>query len=57
MEHRGHKLSIVCSNDDPRLTLSCLLTMSNFATLAFIWENVIMMDSLEIFAACDLEVG
>ena len=39
------------------LTLSCLTAMSNSATLAFIWENVIMMDSLEIVAACDLEVG
>ena len=38
---------IVCSNDKPRLTLSCLTAMSNIATLAFIWENVIMMDSLE----------
>ena len=31
--------------------------MLNFATLAFIWENVIMMDSLETVAAFDLEVG
>ena len=47
----------VCSNDNPRLTLSCLTAMSNFATLAFIWENVIMMDVLEIVAAFDMEVG
>ena len=34
------------------------MAMSNFATLTFIWENVIMMDSLELVAAgCDLEVG
>ena len=42
---------------NPRLTLSCLTALSNFASLAFVWENVIMMDSLEIVAACDLEVG
>ena len=28
---------------------------SNVATLAFIWENVIMIDSLEIIASCDME--
>ena len=52
-----HKPTIVCSIDNPRLSLSCLTAMSNFATLAFIWKNVIMMDSFEIVAACDLEVG
>ena len=36
---------IVCLNDNPRVTW------------AFIWENDTMMDSLEIIAACDLEVG
>ena len=46
-----------CSNNNPRLAFSCLTAMPNFATLAFILENVIMMDSLEIVAACDLEVG
>ena len=56
-EHRGHKPTIVCSNDNPMLSLSCLTAMSNFAILAFIWENVIMMDSLEIVAVCDLEMG
>ena len=30
---------------------------SNFATKAFTWENVTMMDSLEIIAFCDLEFG
>ena len=29
--------------------------MSNFATSAFIWENVSVMDTLEIIASCDLE--
>ena len=57
MQHWGHKPTIVCSNDNTRLTLSCLTAMSNFATLAFIWENMIMMYSFAIVAARDLEVG
>ena len=28
-----------------------------FATKAFIWENVTIIDSLEILASCDLEFG
>ena len=52
----GHKPTSVCSNNNPRLTLSFLTAMSNFAFLAVIWENVIMIDYLEIVAACDLEV-
>ena len=33
------------------------VTGSNYATLAFIWENVTMMDTLEIIASCVLEFG
>ena len=33
------------------------MARSNFATWDFIMENVTMMDSLEIIAACDLEDG
>ena len=36
MKHQGHKPTIVCSNDNPRLTLRCLTVMSNFATVAYI---------------------
>ena len=51
------KPTVVCSNDNPGLTLSCLITaMSNFAT-GFYMKNAIMMDVLEIVAACDMEVG
>ena len=31
--------------------------MSNFATYAFTWENVIMTDSMEIIASCGLKFG
>ena len=33
------------------------MELSNFATLALIWENVIMMGPLEMVAAYDLEDG
>ena len=49
---RRHKPTIVCSNDIPRFNGNV-----KFATLALIWENVIMMDSLEIVAGSDLGVG
>ena len=46
---------IFCSNYDPVLTLTYFMARSNYATKAFIWDNVTMMDSLEITASCDLE--
>ena len=57
MKHNRFKLIIFCSNDNPVLILAYFTAMSNFATLAFIWENVTMMDTLEIIASCDLEFG
>ena len=35
MEHWGLKVIIVCSNDEPGLTLTYLTARSNFVTLAF----------------------
>ena len=55
MKHQRPKPFIFCANYDPGLTLTYFTARSNFATLAFIWENVTLMDSLEIIAACDLE--
>ena len=57
MKHRKLKPIIVCSNDNPELTLTYLMARSNFASWAFIWENVTIMDSLVVIAACDMEVG
>ena len=48
---------IFCSNDNPVLILTYFTARSNFATSAFIWENVTMMDTSEITAMCDLEFG
>ena len=57
MKHHRFKLIIFCSNDNPVLILTYFTARSNFATSAFIWENVTMMDTLEIIASCDLEFG
>ena len=45
MKHWGIKSIIVNSNGDPELTLTYFT-----ARYAFMWENVTMMDSLEIIA-------
>ena len=46
-----------CSYDYSGLTLIYFTARSNFATYAFIWENVTILNSLEIIAACDLKVS
>ena len=57
LKHRRLNLIIFCSNDNPELALTYFTTMSINATYAFIWENVTMIDSLEMNAFCDQEVG
>ena len=57
MKHQRFKFIILCSNDNTVLILTCFTARSNFATSAFIWENVTMMDTLEIIASCCLEFG
>ena len=57
MKHQGFKLIIFVTNDNPVLILTYFTARSNFATSAFIWETVTVMDTLEIIASCDLEFG
>ena len=57
MKHQRPKLFIVCSNYDPWLTLTYFTARSNFATWAFMCENVTMMDYLKSIDSCDLEFG
>ena len=57
IKHQRPKPFIIYANYDPGLTLTYFTARSNFAIKAFTWENVIMMDSLEIIASCDLEFG
>ena len=46
---------VCCSNDKLALILKYFTARSYFTTSAFIWENVTMMDTLEIIASCDLK--
>ena len=48
---------IVCSNDDPGVTLTFFTTRSNLVTYAFLWEKVKTVDISETIAASDLKVG
>ena len=55
MKYRRLRPIIFCSNDEPGMTFTYFTARSNFATYAFTWENVAMMDSWEIIAACGTE--
>ena len=57
MKHQKFKLIIFCSTDNPVLILTYFTARSNFATSTSVWENVTMVDTLEIIASCDLEFG
>ena len=46
---------IVCSNDDPGVTLTYFTARSNLVTLAFLWEKVKTVDFSETIAASDLK--
>ena len=54
MKNQRFKLIILSSNDNPVLILTYFAARSNFATSAFIWENVTMMDTKEIIASWNL---
>ena len=57
MKHQRPKPLIICANYDPGLTSTYFTVRFNFATWAFTWENMAMMDPEEIVASCDLEFG
>ena len=48
---------MVCSNEDPGVTLTYLLARSNFVIWAFPYEKVKTVDFSETIAASDLKVG
>ena len=48
---------IVCSNNDPGLTLTYFTARSNLVTYAFLYEKVKTVDFSETIAASDLKVG
>ena len=53
MYHRGFQPIIVCSNDDPWVTLTYFMARSNFVILAVLQEKVKKVDFSETNAACD----
>ena len=57
MLHWGLQPIIVCSNDDPGVTLTYLTARSNLVTTAFLWEKEKTVDFSEIIAASDLKVS
>ena len=56
MWHLGLQPIIVCSNDDPQVTLTYFTARSNLIILAFLWEKVKTVDFSETIAAIDLKV-
>ena len=44
MQHWGHGPIIVCSHDNPWLTLTLFMARSNLAPYAFVWEKMKTMD-------------
>ena len=57
MKHLGLQPIIVCSNDDPGMTLTYFTARSNSVTYAFLLEKVRTVDFSETIAARDLKVG
>ena len=48
---------IICSNDDPGLTLTYFAPRSNFVAHGSEWKKRKIMDFSETFVACDLKAG
>ena len=53
----GRQPIIICSNDDPGVTLTYLTASSNLVTYAFLWEKMKTVDFSETIAASDPKVG
>ena len=57
MWHPGLQPVIVCSNDDPEVTLNYFTARSNLVTYGFLWEKVKTVDFSQNIAARDLNAG
>ena len=55
MQHQGLLPIIVCSNDDPGVSLTYFTARSNLVTYAFLWEKVKTVDFSETIAASDMK--
>ena len=49
MQHRVLEYYQVCSNDNPRLTLTYFMARSNLVAYAFVWEKVKTIDFFKIY--------
>ena len=57
MYHPGLQPVIVCSIDDPGVTLTYFTARSNLVTYVFLWEKSENSGFSETIAASDLKVG
>ena len=57
IQHWALKYHQVCSNDDPKLTLTYFTVRSNLVPYAFVWEKGKTMDFSEIILVHDIKVG
>ena len=57
MQHRVLEYFQVCSNDDPKLTLTYFTARSNSIPYAFVWEKGKIMDFSETIVVYDIKVG
>ena len=57
MHHRVLEYYQVCSNDDPRLTLTYFTARSNLVPYAFVWEKGKTMDFSQTIVVYDLKLA
>ena len=57
IQHWVLKYYQICSNDDPGLTLTYFVAMSNVVPYAFVWEKGNTMDISETIVVCYFKVG
>ena len=59
MQHRVLEYYQVCSNDDPKLTLTYFTTRSNLVPYVFVWEKgkIMFFFSSETVVVYDVKVG
>ena len=57
MQHRVLKYYLICSNDDPGLTLSYFMARSNLVPYALVWQKGKTMDFSETIVVYDLKLA
>ena len=57
MQYRVHEYYQICSNDDPGLTLTYFMAISNLLPHTFLWEKGKKMDFSDSIVVYDIKVG